>query len=177
MLPASTSFAGVAIANGSIPPAVVRAITAVLAVVAVIAFVVLSVYSIVQTLQADTAPPDLSSGILYVTAALTALVGGIVAVAFGVILPDPDPPAPPGPTPALLTRNLRALTAVTTAQHRFDVGAVIGSLYAILYFLIGLIACFVWLFSQDTAADPVKALSSTFIGLLLPIVRGYFTPK
>lgn len=51
------------------------------------------------------------------------------------------------------------------------------SLYAIFYVLISVTACFVWLFNQDTAADPVKAASTTFLGLLLPIVRGYFTPK
>jgi len=167
-------------ANGGVSPAVVRGLTALLAVAAVVGFAALSIYGFIKTLQATNSAPSLNDAYLYVTAALSSLVGGVVAVAFGQKPPpgpgtslgsaDGSPPA----TQTLLSENATSLTRVATGRDLPNVGTVIGSLYAITYVAIGLVAIVLWIVKQDLAADPVKALAATFLGLVVPIVRGYF---
>lgn len=157
-------------ANGNVPPVVIRGLTAALAVTAVLGFAALSIYAFVKTLQASKFAPSLNDSYLYVTAGLSSLVGGVVAVAFGQ-----KPPAE-SRTETLSRENIKSLTRTVTGRHPegIQVGSVIGTTYAITYFLFGLIAIVLWIIKQDLVADPVKALAATVLGMLIPIVRGYF---
>jgi len=167
--------------NGNPPPTVIRALTQALAALAIAGFAAVSIYSFVLTFEAQGSPPQLNAAYLYVTAALSALVGGIVAIGFGQKPPPPNPTVQPANnTTALVQRNFASLGSVLTNRtssgvDKVDkVDTIIGSAYYILYILFGAAAIVVWLVKANVVADPVKALASTFIGLVLPIIRGYF---
>jgi hypothetical protein len=152
--------------DGHVPVIVIYALTAFLAALAILGFAALSIYGFVETFKAHASPPTLNAAYLYVMAALSALVGGIVAVAFGQKAPAPAPMP-------LAQRNARALSSVITIGR--DVGSIIGSVYAITYVVLGAAAVVVWIIKSNVVADPIKALAATFIGLAIPIIRGYFT--
>ncbi|HEV2123015.1 MAG TPA: hypothetical protein VGW38_09610 [Chloroflexota bacterium] len=168
-IPTSNNPAGgVAMAGGgSVPPAVIRGLTAFLAVVALLGFVTIAITGIVATINAEGEAPTFNASLLYVASAVGALVGGVVAVAFGQ-----KPPPDPKPNPSLLTLNLSALTTTTTAKA--SAGQLIGGAYAVLYVLLGVAAVIIWVIYQDQTAEHVKALASTFMGLVVPIVRSFF---
>ncbi|WP_405925190.1 hypothetical protein [Streptomyces sp. NBC_00035] len=156
-------------ADGRIPPVVIRGLTALLALTALGGFVAVSFHAISASISAQGSAPKFNDAYLYVTTALSTLVGGVVALGFGQKPPsnDDNPPLP-------VTEAVEGLSAVVTGKKPADVGAWIGAAYAILYVLLGIVAIILWMVKPDLVADPVKALASTFLGLALPIARGYF---
>jgi hypothetical protein len=85
-----------------IPNAVVRWIVALLALAAVLGFAVIFGIAISKVISAkDGMPPKADeAAFVYVATGLATLVGGIVAVGFGVPMPKPpDPPPAPGLAP------------------------------------------------------------------------------
>lgn len=156
------------ISGGGVPIPVIRGLTAALAVAALVGFLAVSVYGSVQTAKASSSLPSLNSAYLYVTAALSALIGGIVAVFFGQ-KPVVDASG------SRAQRSFASLGSGVAIRVDVNVGYIIGSAYAILYCLVGLAAIVVWVAESSVAADSVKALASTFIGLAIPIVQGYFS--
>jgi Ca2+/Na+ antiporter len=72
----------------------------------------------------------------------------------------------------LLSINLQGLSKL--AFPSVDAGAVIGSIYALAYVIIGAAAIVTWIAMPDETSALVKNLATTFLGLLVPIVAGYF---
>lgn len=105
--------------------------------------------------RSDAAVPEPSAAWAYITSGLAGLIGGITALAFGL-------------SP---TTNIAGLSNVTTA------GAVdrtwVGALYVTVYFLVGAAALFLWV-SDDHPTEVIKNVSTVTLGMVIPIVVGYF---
>ena len=142
-----------------------------MAAAAIAGFAAVSIYGLVATCTAQGSAPSLNQTFLYITAALSSLVGGIFAVAFGVKETSPSPSVD---REKLLLSNIQALGEVAT-PHKSKTGAAIGIIYAVTYFLLGVTAIVVWVLKPDVVADSIKALGATFIGMAVPIARGYFS--
>jgi len=153
-----------------IPDIVLRALAALLAVVAGVGFAFMFGDAISDVWAAtDGQPPRQTESYLYVATTVAALVGGIVAVGFGV--PGPAN-GDGGGRNALLATNVTGVGSLVLAG--LGPAAVIGSLYAIVYILWGLAALVTWMMMPDQTSDLVKNLATTFLGLALPIVSGFF---
>ena len=158
-----------------IPAAVVRVLVAVLALVAIVAFALIFFDGISDVLDASPAdPPVPGEGLLYVSTAIASLVGGIVAVGFGVPLPANGPDALTNR--GLLAGSIRGLGSITWPTLA-DVRQWIGAIYAIVYIIFGIAATVVWIAKADETSSLVKNLAMTFVGLVVPIVAAFARPN
>lgn len=140
-----------------IPSKVLSVIVAILALVAVLAYGVVGVISIVDVFRATSGPPVPGEPVTYVFTALSGLVGGIVAAAFGV-----SPPS----------RKLDGLANVSTGG--LQAVQWIGLAYVLIYLIVGVGAIVAWMMCGDLTSDLVKNLAVVTIGMVIPIVAGYF---
>jgi hypothetical protein len=163
-----------------IPPPVIRALVAFLALGSIIAFAVIFGVGIGDVVSAKNGtPPNPNDAFLYVATALATLVGGIVAVGFGVPMPTPQKdesgPGRPAGNPSLVSQSIDGLGSL--AVPLTAVRQVIGALYAIVYMSFGVAAGVVWLANSEETSDLVKNLATTFLGLVIPIVAAYAKPN
>jgi hypothetical protein len=112
-----------------------------------------------------------SDGMKYFVPGLTALVGGVVAGAFGL-------PQPAGSNRA--ERNLRSLSNVLSANptdRKVGEGALkrtVAEGYVVAYLLFGFLAAVTWIVNGGDTLDYVRALASAWVGLFLGIAQGFF---
>jgi hypothetical protein len=126
---------------------------ALVAVLAGLIWVVLVVLGIAFSWASGDDPGFLNSdGLIYILPGLTALVGGVVAVAFRVEAPK--------------------------APHKL--GAMgpewLGRLYIGAYLLLGLLALLTWIFKGGGTIEYVRTLASAWAGLFLLIASSNFMP-
>lgn len=140
-----------------IPSKVLAGIVATLAVVAVLAYGWMGIVSIRDVWMATDNAPSPGEPLTNTFTALSGLVGGIVAAAFGV-----SPPA--GKLGGLANVSTAGLQAVQW----------IGLAYVVIYLLVGLVAVVTWIARPDLTSDLVKNLAVVTIGMIVPIVAGYF---
>lgn len=158
-----------------IPQPVVRALVAFLALLAIVAFALVFYVGLKDVVNApNNAPPTPSDPLVYFATALASLVGGIIAVGFGVPLPsDGGLVKPPQPTPSRVEMSLTGLTSITWPVAKPAPRQVIGAAYAIIYVATGAAACVVWALNPSETSSLVKNLAMTFVGLVIPIVAGF----
>jgi hypothetical protein len=106
--------------------------------------------------------------------ALASLVGGIVAVAFAV-----KPVAASG-TPRSSRHRLRtnfvSLGALVTPIGSDELKAIMGTIYAVAYVLLGFAAIGTWAYLGTGGTSPdVKGLATNFAGMIAPIVLAFFS--
>lgn len=150
-------------------------------ILAIFGYVAVSVYIFYEAFQLSKDPQyETNTAIAYIASGLTGLVGGIVAVAFGVEqdIPPNDPliKVVDHSSPkrmAMKTKSLGSLSSPNPSNgnnHREK----IGMIYTVAYILIGLAAIIIWVFLDEKASQSVKNMATTFLGLVLPIVIAYF---
>lgn len=146
-------------ATRAIPPAFIAYVVAALAVLAILGYAIVGGIALVDVwnAQGDVAPTP-GEPLTYVFTALAGLVGGIVAVAFGV--------SPPG-------QKLNGLGNVSTAG--LSAQQWIGALYVVVYLLVGLTAVVIWFMKEPVTSELVKNLAVVTVGMIIPIVAGFFT--
>ena len=155
--------------SGRVSPRVATAVTGFLAFCAISGYATLSIIGFVATFNASGSPPSMNQAYIYVTAALGSLVGGVFALTFER---KDLPPQHDGKE--LLFSNIRSLADVAEVRGSGGGGEIIASAYVIAYTALGVVAIIVWMAKPDVAADSVKTLSATFIGMAIPIARGFF---
>ena len=134
--------------NG-LPPTALKIITVVIAFVMISFFAGLFGWGILQTWRAKGGnPPSYSDAFVYVATALAALIGGIVAVAFG----------------QSETKDLVITDWVT----------VLTVIYAITYIVLGVLSLATWVLRTQVTPSLLKNLATTFLGLAIPIVATFF---
>jgi hypothetical protein len=149
---------------GVVPPSVIRFLAGALAVVAVLAFAVMFTSDIVRVWSAPAGqPPADNQAFLYIATAIAALVGGFVAVSFGI------KPSKASPQESLLKRNVHSLGKLLMIGP----SQVIGSAYLIIYLVIAVAACGTWAVHPNETTPLIKNLALTFVGLIIPIVTAY----
>ncbi len=143
---------------GAIIPARFAAlVVAVLAVVAVLTYGALAGWAIIQVWTAVDVAPVPNEAVTYVESALAGLVGGIVATAFGI-----SPPS----------RKLSGISNLSTAGATS--GQLVGVIYVVIYFLVGIASIIAFVFQFETSSDLVKNLALIALGMIIPIVVGFF---
>ena len=135
-------------------------------------------YSIAQVWLAQGAhAPVYNEALLYIATALATLVGGIIVVLLNVPQTGPTPPAPAAPeTPAPHGRDPQPRMKAPRAVMRMlsNLPAYLGIAYVVVYLCVGTVAVLTWLVLPGVTSDLVKNVATTFIGLAILIVRGYF---
>ncbi len=138
-------------------------IVALIAVLAILGYGILAGWQLVSVWIPSDGQGSGNPAVEYTSAALTGLVGGVVATAFGVKRPDP---------------NVNALNSLsgfaTAAKDSSTTKQWIGTLYVSVYLIIGLLTVFTWAFPGSDASEAVKITASTFIGMVTAIVASFF---
>jgi heme A synthase len=163
-----------------IDPRVVLGLTVFISVLVILGFAAACIWGIVATWQAQDTPPAFPDAFVYLSTALAGLVGGLVAAGFGQKMPEADAtldvsgaPAPPQPSRAA-SRAL-GVGAIVFPGQKQDWQQLVGSIYAIVYVLVGLATIVTWVLQSDVCPPMVKNLASVSIGLFLPIARNFLT--
>ncbi|CAL2080306.1 conserved membrane hypothetical protein [Tenacibaculum sp. 190524A05c] len=120
--------------------------------------------------------PETSPVLMYLASALTGLVGGIVAAAFGVKTDNDG-------VDAMNTGGSSATAGKIKMQRvgEFAMGAneeklkeKLGTLYAWAYILVGIASIVVWAMLNADASQSITTNATTFIGMMLAIVSAFF---
>ncbi|WP_330347841.1 hypothetical protein [Streptomyces sp. NBC_00582] len=156
--------------SSTLPPSFINGLKGTLTLATVLGFLALSSYAFWATFQAEVEKPTLNSAYTYVTAGISSLIGGFYAEVFA------SKPSDVKAEESLLFSNVKALADETTTK-RSGTGAHIAlSVFSITaYTLVGVASIIVWISKPDLTADPIKGTATAFIGLALPIVRGYIS--
>jgi hypothetical protein len=105
--------------------------------------------------------------------ALATLVAGIVAVAFSIKPPSEVSTAIS--TQSLPRRNLFSLGEFMAPSGKMSLKVLLGMLYAIIYVGLGFAAIGTWVLRSKTITPDTKSLATTFLGMIVPIVVGFFS--
>jgi hypothetical protein len=106
-------------------------------------------------------------GMTYFMPGLTALVGGVVATAFGVPSPKDQTPGP--------TERLSNLVAGQLVSKSDGIRRWVGRSYILLYLILGALAAFTWAIKGGDTVMFVRTLAPAWGGLVLPIAASFFS--
>ena len=146
-------------------------------VLALAGFVASSIYMFYQSfavLENGELPNDymdhMNHAVIYITNLLTALVGGIVAAAFGI--------SQSGDEAGLSKSNkLHALGTLTNTPPPGSIKnrSKYGFFYALAYILIGITAGVIWIILESEATQGIATMATSFLGMMVPIVASFFS--
>ena len=113
---------------------------------------------------------QMNIAVIYLTNGLTALVGGIVAAAFGISQSANQKLPSKG-------NKLQALGALT---HSAPLGTVkdkskYGFFYALAYIIMGITAVVLWIILEGDATQGITTMATSFLGMMIPIVASFFS--
>ena len=121
----------------------------------------------------DKVNPVLNSALMNISSALTGLVGGIVAAAFGV-----KPDSGNGPQRAskkqIKFRRVGEFITFSNDSKNPDKKEKLGNLYSWIYIIVGLSCLVVWIMLDTNATQSITNTGTTFIGMVLAIIGAYF---
>jgi Na+-transporting methylmalonyl-CoA/oxaloacetate decarboxylase gamma subunit len=147
--------------SGGLPDPVRKTVSIVLVVLTGLAFAVFFAWAIIQAwASAPGTSPKLNDAFSYVSTAIAALVGGIVAVAFGL-------KQPPSSSKERLKNSLNGLRDLGVSQ-------VLLVIYVVIYLVCGVVAIVTWVIRPPETPELVKNLAVTFVGMLIAITGAYF---
>jgi hypothetical protein len=147
-----------------------RSVGAAAAIVGALAWIAAVVAGAIYSFKSGHDPKFLTSdGMKFFMPGLTALVGGVVAAAFG--LPQPDD--------SRTDRNVNSLAKVlaakpTTVSTVSGVSRTVAEGYVVAYLLFGAVAALTWIINGGDTLDYVRTLASAWGGLFLGIAQGFF---
>lgn len=146
-------------------------------ILALAGFLTSSIFMFYQSfavLQDGKLPIDymehMNEAVVYITNLLTALVGGIVAAAFGLKKPEPTA----GRIKNYKLHTLGTLTRSSqpgTQQNRSKYGFA----YALAYIIVGIAAVVIWIILEEHASQGVSSMATSFLGMMVPIVASFFS--
>lgn len=137
------------------------------AILAIVAFAFLYGWAMVATWTA-TATPKFNDAFSYFASLLAGLIGGIVAAGFNQRLPTQMPAG------QSLPPRVTAVGALVIPRHTHNSQQVLGSIYAVVYFLFGVAAAVTWIVRYGVTPDLVRGLAGIATGLLIAVVRAFF---
>jgi hypothetical protein len=142
-------------ADPLIPPKFAAVAVALIAILAGLAYALLNGMHFWDVWRSDGPVPEPSAAWAYTTSGLAGLIGGITALAFGI-------------SP---TSKIEGLANAATAG-KFD-RTWVGALYVTVYFAVGAAAILLWI-TDDQPTEVIKNVSTVTLGMVIPIVVGYF---
>ena len=181
-----------------------KTLVSILVVIAILGYVACSIYLFKFSFSIlddsgklpENFAEELNSSLAYITTGLTGLVGSIVAIAFGVQAPK-APPSLQGAAAVPETQRQRtqfdninfrrlgsfmqpkeglpAQADVIDNNKKNDRQGIFGFIYALAYILIGLSAIVIWIINEDQTIESVSHMATSFFGMMIPIVAGFFS--
>jgi hypothetical protein len=115
-------------------------------------------------------PPTFTVDQITLATILSGLVGGIVAAGFGQKLPSNNGGG------NRVGIKISALGGFVQAGFDWTSKEFIGSIYAAVYVILGLLAIFIAYFRADVAPDLLKNLANVTLGLFIAILTAFFSP-
>ncbi|SNR17685.1 hypothetical protein [Tenacibaculum jejuense] len=145
-------------------------------IVALLGYIVSSVLLFIEAFEVkENNELKANPALMYIASALTGLVGGIVAAAFGVKSNDDtenenleNKPKSSGNTKMKRMGEF----AMTASDEKLK--EKLGNLYAWAYILIGLASIVVWAILNTDATQSITNAATTFVGMMLAIVGAFF---
>lgn len=158
-------------------PKFIQLMRALIAALAGLVWVVLVAFGIVFSWVSGDDPHFISSdGLVFILPGLTALVGGVVAVAFGVPAPKAKSEDGQPSSSAQVQSILSATTKGSKRALKEGSSELLGQLYIAAYLILGFIAMVTWMIMGGDTIDYVRTLASAWVGLILPIATSNFQP-
>lgn len=159
-----------------------KIVTVFLVVAVLLGFAAIALSAIYQTFD-QTETPVFNATRIYIANILTSLVGGIVALGFGQAPAASNNQDGNGKfarqTLALgkmLSPRLNAPQLPSTGSPKSDKAQkILGVAYALVYIFLGIAAIITW-WLDDNPPDLIKNLATVALGLIVPIVAGFFPP-
>ncbi len=153
-----------------------KAVVSLLVLLALAGFIASSVYTFYEAFhvlrESGKLPENLgdilNSSLTYVTAALTGLVGGIVAARMGVTELEPEPH---------MRSRFRGVGTVVSRTQNNRQSEVYGIAYTVAYIVIGVTSIIIWMILDKQVLPNVSNMAMTFLGMLIPIVSVFFGPQ
>lgn len=143
--------------------------------IAILSYAVLITIVFIKTLNTSGQEPDIDNVLIYFLSGLCGLVGGIVATAFGVEIPEAVRQNKPR-----YRRKMSALgNLITTGSLKKDVNGpkeLFGNIYAWVYTIVGLAAVVIWIIDKEPHSQ-IKNIATIFFGLFLVVVANFFDEK
>lgn len=142
-----------------------------------ILYVLITIYAFYLSYTGKAEPESFK----YVLTFITGLVGGIVALGFGV-----QPPSSSGGAPLINTPNVsksrlkfqglnRLLKPADSKALGFTTDSpTLAYYYALIYIILGVIAVALWVIWNDKTAVSISQMASTFLGMASAILMAFF---
>lgn len=153
----STDREAICMVSRVVPQPFIAFVVAALALLSIAAYAIVSGIAILAVWNAVGSAPTPGEPLTYLFTALAGLVGGIVAVAFGV---------------SSETEKLGGLSNLSTAGA--SAKDWIGGVYVVVYLVVGIAAVVTWSLRDPLTSELVKNLAMVTVGMIIPIVAGYF---
>lgn len=108
-----------------------------------------------------------NNALVYVLSSLTGLVGGFIAVSFGVDY-----------KPTKEGQNHRTLKLMKLGSFSIDDSQpkkqeLLGFIFALSYILIGIISVVLWVYLNNKDINSISKMATTFLGMSIPIVTNF----
>lgn len=144
--------------------------------ITILGYAVLIAYCCIVSLKVTGVVP-ISDPLIYVANGLCGLIGGIVASAFGVSIPETVRVNKSNYNSKMsvlgsfiMTGNLRSVGNGSKSKELF------GKIYAWVYIIIGIAALVIWI--KDDFTHPIlKNIATISFGLILIVVKNFFDEK
>jgi hypothetical protein len=114
--------------------------------------------------------PKTNPALMYLASALTGLVGGIVAAAFGVKT-NPDDASASASSGKI---KMQRVGEFAMGANEEKLKEKLGTLYAWAYILVGTASIVIWAILSTDATQSITTNATTFIGMMLAIVSAFF---
>ena len=146
-------------------------------VIAILGYAVLLAYVCIASLTTKDIEPKLSEALIYIANGLCGLIGGIVASAFGVSIPETV-----RVNKSKYNSKMSVLGSfIRTGTLRNDGNGsksteFFGKLYAWVYIIIGVAAIVIWI-KDDVPHSLLINIATISFGLILVVVANFFDEK
>lgn len=120
----------------------------------------------------------------YVLTFITGLVGGIVALGFGVKLPDNTPTNNPPAiasvhAPSNFESKFQQFNHLLQPGQNENIQAIptkptLAYFYSLVYILLGMISVVLWVIWSERTSTSISQMASAFLGMASAILLGYF---
>lgn len=112
--------------------------------------------------------------LMYITSALTGLVGGIVAAAFGVKVTPGEGVDATVTTQSATKVKFQRVGEFAMKSDSNSFKEKLGNLYTWAYILVGITSIVIWAMLGDKATQSITNTGTTFVGMMVAIVGAFF---
>lgn len=142
-------------------------------IIALVGYVVCSIFLFIEAFELrDHEVQLINPALMHVTSALTGLVGGIVAAAFGIT--SNEELIEDATTSLISKQKMKRIGEYALSGQEEKFKERIGNLYAWAYILVGISSLIIWGILNTNATQSITSAGTTFLGMVVAIVGAFF---